>query len=56
MLNCNGRGKRQKVAAAKFQSWLQLLGWDELVVYIDGSLKKDLMRKTIDIDTAWVLQ
>ena len=45
----------KKVAAAKFQGWLQKLGSDELVAYTDGSQKTDLVGNIIGTGTAWVL-
>ena len=46
----------KKVAAAKFQGWLQKLGSDKLVEYTDGSQKTDLVGNTIGTGTAWVLR
>lgn len=48
-------GEDKKVAAAKFQDWLQKLDSDELVVYTDGSQKTDLVGNIISTGTAWVL-
>lgn len=47
--------KDKKVAAAKFQGWLQKLGSDKIVVYSDGSQKTDLMSNTVGTGTAWIL-
>ena len=48
--------KDKKVAAAKFQGWLQKLGSDELVVYTDRSRKTDLVGNTIGTSTVGVLR
>ncbi len=47
--------KDKKVAAANFQHWLEKLGADELVAYIDGLQKTDLIGNTIGTGIAWVL-
>ena len=54
-LNITEEAKDKKVATAKFQSWLQTLGLDELGVYTDGSQMTDLMGNTIGTGIAWVL-
>ena len=45
----------KKVAAAKFQGWLQKLDSDELIAYTNGSQKTDLVGNIIGTGTVWII-
>lgn len=46
-LSATEGAKDKKIAAAKFQGWLQKLVSDEIIVYSDKSHKTDLMGNTV---------